>query len=278
MHDGLYDLLITERLAAQLDLVAADVRPLTEDAAEMLADVLGRQLGAILEDFTGEVGERSQRQLELVNALLVALRERLTRDGQVSPLAEIVDLVAQPPRLLRAVQSDRQFPESPDTGLSAPWLFTAGKGSPSLLQEIRRELASADQVDILVSFITVSGVRKLRDVLQQITALGADGQPRVRLRVLTTTYTGATEARALDELARLPGCEVRVSLDGRRTRLHAKAWLFHRKTGFGSAYVGSANLSGAALTGGLEWTVKLAQRSQGALFSRERPHNRVFFG
>jgi superfamily II DNA or RNA helicase/HKD family nuclease len=272
MHDGLYDLLITERLAAQLDLAAADVRALTADAAEVFADVLGRQLGAILEDVAGEDGERSQRQLELVNALLVALRARLTLDGQFSPLANIVDLVAQPPRLLKAVQSDRQFPESPEIGLSAPWLFTAGKGSPSLLQEIRRELGSANQVDILVSFITVSGVRKLRDVLQHITALGADGKPRVRLRVLTTTYTGATEARALDELARLPGCEVRVSLDGRRTRLHAKAWLFHRTTGFGSAYVGSANLSGAALTGGLEWTVKLAQRSQGSLFSRAVAH------
>jgi HKD family nuclease len=157
-----------------------------------------------------------------------------------------------------------------------PWLFTAGKGSPSLLQEIRRELASSDQVDILVSFITVSGVRKLQDVLQQITAKGAqqDGQaqPKTLLRILTTTYTGATEARALDELARLPGCEVRVSLDGRRTRLHAKAWLFQRKTGFGSAYVGSANLSGAALTGGLEWTVKLTQRAQEALFARAVAH------
>lgn len=272
MHDGLYDLLITERLAVKLDLASADVRALTADAAEVLADVLGRQLGAILEDVAGEDGERSQRQLELVNALLVALRERLTLDGQFSPLAEIVDLVAQPPRLLKALQSDRQFPEAPEIGLSAPWLFTAGRGSPSLLQEIRRELGSADQVDILVSFITVSGVRKLRDVLQHITALGADGKPRVRLRVLTTTYTGATEARALHELARLPGCEVRVSLDGRRTRLHAKAWLFHRTTGFGSAYVGSANLSGAALTGGLEWTVKLAQRSQGSLFSRAVAH------
>lgn len=92
--------------------------------------------------------------------------------------------------------------------------------------------------------------------------MGGQGRAATRLRILTTTYTGATEARALDQLARLPGCEVRVSLDGRRTRLHAKAWLFQRRTGFGSAYVGSANLSGAALTGGLEWTVKLTQRAQ----------------
>ena len=186
--------------------------------------------------------------------------------------ADVVDLVAPPLRVLRAVQRDRQFLASPEIGLSAPWLFTAGKGSPSLLQEIRRELASSDQVDILVSFITVSGVRKLQDVLQQITALGGQGRAATRLRILTTTYTGATEARALDALARLPGCEVRVSLDGRRTRLHAKAWLFHRKTGFGSAYVGSANLSGAALTGGLEWTVKLTQRAQEALFARAVAH------
>ena len=41
--------------------------------------------------------------------------------------------------------------------------------------------------------------------------------------MLTTTYVGATEQKALDRLAELPNCEVRVSLDGRRTRLHAKA-------------------------------------------------------
>ena len=246
--------------------------------AEFLADVITRQLSTILDDVSGDEAEKAKRQLELVNALLVMLRQRLAGssvDG-ASAAGEVVDLVVPPLRVLRAVQRDQQFPVSPEIGLGVPWLFTAGKGSPSLLQEIRRELASSDQVDILVSFITVSGVRKLQDVLQQITAKGAQqdaqAQPKTRLRILTTTYTGATEARALDELARLPGCEVRVSLDGRRTRLHAKAWLFQRKTGFGSAYVGSANLSGAALTGGLEWTVKLTQRAQEALFARAVAH------
>jgi HKD family nuclease len=71
-------------------------------------------------------------------------------------------------------------------------------------------------------------------------------QPRTRIRVLTTTYTGAAEQEALDYLARLPGCQVKFSLDGRPSRLHAKAWIFHRRTGFGSAYAGSANLCGVS--------------------------------
>ncbi len=278
LPDGLYDLLLTEGLAGSLATIhssSAQLLAVKGGATEFLADVVTRQLATILDDVAGEDADKSKRQLDLVNGLLVALRERLkpwVDSSEEVPSADVVDLVASPMRFLRAIKRDQQFSAPPEVGLAVPWLFTAGKGSPSLLQEIRRELASADQVDILVSFITVSGVRKLQDVLQQITAAGARGQGATRLRILTTTYTGATEARALDELARLPGCEVRVSLDGRRTRLHAKAWMFQRKTGFGSAYVGSANLSGAALTGGLEWTVKLTQRAQGPLFARAIAH------
>jgi HKD family nuclease len=269
--EGLYDLLLTEGLASRLDPARADIRELA-DGTELLTDALARQLGAILEDLGGDDLDKARRQLELVNALLVELRHRLRGGDKPRGEERSVELVASPLRVLKAVKADGRFPVAPEVGLAAPWLFTAGKGSPSLLQEIRCELTSADQIDILVSFITVSGVRKLQDVLRQVTALGADGQPRRRIRILTTTYTGATEVRALDELARLPGCEVRVSLDGRRTRLHAKAWIFHRRTGFGSAYVGSANLSGAALTGGLEWTVKLSQRAQESLFARAIAH------
>lgn len=268
LFDGLYDRLITETLSTALsndDNYA--VEPLqVEDAPERLAAHLAEQLTNILDDLEGDGAEKLQRQLDLINTLLIDVRLRFAHSSSNG------EAVSSPAQVLRAVHRQISPPLLPDTGLALPWLFTAGKGSPSLLNELRRELTACDQVDILVSFITHSGVRKLLDILQSITAVGADGQARTKLRVLTTTYTGATEIRALDELAALPGCEIRVSLDGRRSRLHAKAWLFQRKTGFGSAYVGSANLSGAALMGGLEWTVKFTERGQADLFERAKAH------
>lgn len=265
LPSGLYDLLLTERFSDALDPSASKTRPLDNTECERLAEVLQRQLVGVLNDLAD--GESVRPQLALVNGLLTELRGRL-----LPAAADVLELVADPPRVLTSVLRHGFHHEAPQTGLTVPWLFTAGKGSPSLLSELRRELGAAEQVDILVSFITISGLRKLRDVLGRITAVGADGEPPIRIRVLTTTYIGATEAAAVDELARLPGCEVRISLDGRRTRLHAKAWIFHRDTGFGSAYVGSANLTGAALMGGLEWTVKFTERAQGELYARAIAH------
>ena len=265
LPSGFYDLLLTERSRASLDAASSQVRLLDIADSARMAEVLHRQLAGVLNDLAE--GGQIAPQLALVNGLLTELRRRLTPES-----AQVLDLIADPPRVLTSVLHHGVHPEAPQTGLATPWLFTAGKGTPSLLSELRRELGAVGQVDILVSFITVSGVRKLRDVLTRITAVGADGKPPVRLRVLTTTYIGATDAAAVHELASLPGCEVRVSLDGRRTRLHAKAWIFRRATGFGSAYVGSANLTGAALAGGLEWTVKFTERTQGELYMRAVAH------
>ena len=69
-------------------------------------------------------------------------------------------------------------------------------------------------------------------------------------------------------LASLPGAQVRVSYDVQRTRLHAKAYLFERASGFGSACIGSANLSRPALTEGLEWTVKISQYASPAIWRK----------
>jgi superfamily II DNA or RNA helicase len=81
----------------------------------------------------------------------------------------------------------------------------------------------------------------------------------VPFRVVTTTYLGGTERAALDRLVRDYGAEVKVQYDARRTRLHAQAWLFRRHSGFDTAYIGSSNLSRAALLDGIEWNVRLSR-------------------
>ncbi len=267
---GLYDQLVTEELATRLNTMgdAAQTDELASaEATGPLLDLLSNTMSRLLASFETDPRDSLLKQLELVNGVLLHLRQRTS--GEVR---DAIALPQAPARRLRAIRIGGGEARLPETGLAAPWLFTAAKASPSLYHEIQREAIDCDQIDILVSFITVSGVRKLMEVLQRATAPDASGVGRTRIRVLTTTYTGATEQVALDMLARLTGCDVKVSLDGRRTRLHAKAWIFHRATGFGSAYIGSANLSGAALLGGLEWTVKLTEHTQRVIFERAKAH------
>jgi superfamily II DNA or RNA helicase len=143
--------------------------------------------------------------------------------------------------------------ERPDTPLGSNCLITGTRQDPSLVSQLCKEFATADSVDILCSFIKWSGVRIIEDSLR---ILADKGRP---IRVITTSYMGATDQKAVEALSKIPGTTVKISYDTRRTRLHAKAYMIHRQTGFSVAYIGSSNISQAALTDGLEWNVKISE-------------------
>ncbi|MEO8428721.1 MAG: phospholipase D-like domain-containing protein, partial [Verrucomicrobiota bacterium] len=139
----------------------------------------------------------------------------------------------------------------PVTSLTESSLFTGSPSDPQLVHELAREMRSSDSVDLLVSFIKWSGLRLLMNAFEEITTRGG------KARIITTSYMGASDPEAVEWLARLPNVSIRVSYDTERTRLHAKAYYFKRNSGFSTAYIGSANMSQAAMTSGLEWNLKV---------------------
>lgn len=244
LPDGVYESIVTqalERAIGEATRVGRSVQVEDLSAVEgtsllvrHLATELARRLGSL----------REEEQLDLCKRVLEAI-------GAKGPESSIAEGDAR--QALLAVYRDATKPPRPQTPLSLSSLLTGAAGEPRLGSELEAEISTADRIDALVSFVTWEGWRRMSDAFQRF---ALNQRP---LRLMTTTYTGATEAEAVEALAQLPGAQVRVSYDGRRTRLHAKAWLFHRRSGFSTAYVGSANLSRAALSGGLEWTVKVGQ-------------------
>lgn len=270
---GLYERFVYADEAAQLDSLAHSQQALIgEPSASQRREHLIHEITSRLPELLDDVANVSESKIEQARAELKVIAHLLREARLQTNSSANLRLPAEPLRLLKALHPVSTPPVLPVTGLTRPWIFTSARSDPSLLGELRAEIGTVDRVDILVSFITWSGVRKLMDVLKQATALDAQGHPRTCFRILTTTYIGATEARAVNALAELPGVQLRVSLDGRRSRLHAKAWIFHRNSSFGTAFVGSANLSESALIGGIEWTVKITQAADADLFSAASAH------
>ncbi len=260
LQPGVYEHLITHELGASLRAVAdsglIDRRALDPaDAHEVLARHLGALTRRALRSVRGETDTvRLARQVEVANQIAELV-------GGLVPDAVAPDELVEAAEELLGVARGRdlagqvRFPPRPAIPLTGSALLVGGRGQPEIGHELKRELASADRVDLLCAFVKWNGVRVLAEAIEEFVSRGG------ALRVITTTYIGATDRLALDRLAEM-GAQIRVSYDTRMTRLHAKAWLFHRGSGLSTAYVGSSNLSKAALSHGLEWNVRLAQAEQ----------------
>lgn len=262
---GLYERLVDrllEKRVGELESAGLKVDRVSVGSAELpflLSRYLEKRLLSGLRELSGESPDNLRIAFaNQILSLLAALSPGESPPELFSPASMIVSV---PP----VFSGGPAVLEPPLTGLSESTLLTGAPDDPSLLSELDKEIRSADRIDILMSFIKWSGLRILRPALLEATSRGT-----VPVRVLTTTYLGATEIACLDFLSALPGTEVRISFDEHRTRLHAKAWLFERKSGFSTAYVGSSNISNPALTSGLEWNLKVTMEDQPGVLEKIR--------
>ncbi|MFD4610821.1 DUF3427 domain-containing protein [Streptomyces sp. NPDC058451] len=255
---GVYERLITEDVRDELaQLQALGWKAVdAEVSKESSPHVLARHVGEVVARTLNQLP--SDQRVPFVNKVLESLAVSQTD-------AEPVSTVVDGPRQLLAL-AEQEAPGAyairPLTPLSETSLLTNSPEDLSLGAELRAELATADRIDLLCAFVKWYGIRVLEDALRAAKERG------VQIRVITTTYMGATDRHALDRLVRDFGATVKVNYEIRSTRLHAKAWLFRRKTGFDTAYVGSSNLSRAALLDGLEWNVRLSSVATPAVLNK----------
>jgi HKD family nuclease len=253
LERGLYETLVTESLETQLGDLDTALEPIRSAMrAPEAADRIALHLARVIERAVKSIAEaeRAKVGLDLARRLIDLIREMPAGAafGPERPVAagDVLESVVG-----RLPDGSLDAIVGPMIPLLDTTLLTNAPGEPRVGNQIQAEIRSADRIDVVMAFIRYSGISPLLEVLRRHCR---DGRP---LRVLTTTYTGSTEARALDVLVNL-GADIRVSYDTSSTRLHAKAWLFHRQSGFSTAYIGSSNLTHAAQISGLEWNVRVS--------------------
>ena len=257
LKKGIYENIINQEIERNIqETEAHQLVCLREqiDAAEsskILADYLAKAIRQKLED-TENVHDR----MTLVNRILAEYG--LVEDVQIADTSNLLtEVMTQQKDLLQ--KHSRSETVRPQSGFRVSNLFTGGNSVLSLGEEIRREIASADEIYFIVSFLKLSGLRLLFDDLKNFCQ-----REGTRLRIITTTYCGATEVKAVQQLSELPHTEIRISYHTEIERLHAKAYIFMRNSGMHTAYIGSSNLSKSAQTDGLEWNMRVT--------SIENPH------
>ena len=259
LKPGLYEQVINKELSDKIDDSAQLIDKRNIDKAEA-PQVLAGYLSEVIEKGLSRLaGDDIECQLGLANKIVSAVTELtgdeefdgLSVDQRAEQLLAVANMQNNADAMKRRITMTR-----PETSLASSSLFTGAGHEPQMMTELKKEIVSADRIDMLVSFIKWSGLVLIIDELQEFTARGG------QLRVITTSYMGATDVKAVEELIKLPHTEIKVSYDTERTRLHAKSYVFYRDTGFTTAYVGSSNMSNAAMTSGLEWNLKITAHDQ----------------
>ncbi|MEA2493338.1 MAG: hypothetical protein QOJ29_1249, partial [Thermoleophilaceae bacterium] len=254
--EGLHESVVTRDLATRVDSdlqFRADLATVHEPDQ---AHVLSRHVAERVRHYLAGIRD-SDRRLAATNELLAALE---ALDGAVeAPVRQLLSV-----RTPNVPGTLPRFNIRPKTPFNDTALLTNAHGEPSLASELRAELDSADSVDLLCAFVMWHGLRLLEKPLQEVR------EAKVPFRVVTTTYLGGTQREALDRLVRDFGAEVRIQYDAARTRLHAKAWMFGRNSGFDTAYVGSSNLTTSAMLEGVEWNVRLSKAETPELLTKFR--------
>lgn len=257
LKDGLYELVINKFLNEELKKAEHSkiIQKSVIDNAEA-PKILARYISDLVEKSLDQIVDKNYDKTRLINKIVSTIKEETGIDddrfSEIEKNEQLMAVLDKKNNILSVNNASKIV--RPETSIARSSLFTGAGHEPKMFTELKNEIASCDRIDMMVSFIKWSGLRLIFEELKNFTQNGGE------LRVITTSYMGVTESRAIEELYQLPNTRIKVIYDIERTRLHAKTYIFYRNTGFTTAYIGSSNLSKAAMTSGLELNVKVTYK------------------
>lgn len=265
LKSGIYESLIYEALKKKLETLT-DRYVFTDsidsgEAPKLLTNYVAKIINNLLSD--DSLFETLDGRFKFVNDILNYIDKNWQCDiddslltNQEELLSGIVDMAG-----LTKEQAKQRVEMRPLSGYTVSNLFTGSNTDISIDGEIERDIQTADEIYWIVAFVRFSGVRIFENALRAFLA-----RPNAKLRLITTTYMGASEPKAVDFLKQLAPdkVEIKVSYNSDLDRLHAKSYIFVRESGMNTAYIGSSNISRSALTKGLEWNMRIT--------NQENPH------
>lgn len=265
LKNGIYESLIYEALKKKLATLS-NKYVFTDsidsgEAPKLLTNYIARIINSLLSD--DSLFESLDGRFKFINDILNYIDKNwqcniddslLTNQKEL--LSGIVDMAG-----LTVDQARQRVTMRPLSGYTVSNLFTGSNTDLSIDGEIERDIQTADEIYWIVAFVRFSGVRIFENALREFLA-----KPNAKLRLITTTYMGASEPKAVDFLKQLApdNVEIKVSYNCDLDRLHAKSYIFVRESGMNTAYIGSSNMSRSALTKGLEWNMRIT--------NQENPH------
>ena len=275
IKEGIYEKVISDELEKKLKILTnyeyTTEKIDFEEAKVMLSKYIGevtrKALDYIRDNDKPEKEINLIKQIEACNKVIKVLTDISSESSlekyKISEKAEVLLSIYSKLNSVRNIKRIKEV--RPSTSIAHSSLFTGSKVEPSMISEIKKEIKTCDSIDMIVSFIKWSGLRMIIEDLKEFTK-----NDDHKLRIITTSYMKASDYKAIEELSKLPNTEVKISYDTNRTRLHAKAYFFKRETEFSTAYIGSSNLSNPAMTSGLEWNMKVAEKDSFDIINKFR--------
>ena len=182
---GLYEQIISQNLSRELATVAEPLKAIEEldeaEAPQALAGYVAEATRAALESISAE---DVNARVGLVNEIIQVLSSRKEELGSQSvdaPAQKLLQIMDPADPSLITGTTAAKVPR-PETPMAVSSLFTGSAHEPPMFMELKKEIATADRIDMLVSFIKWSGLRLIIDQLKEFTQRGG------LLRVITTSY------------------------------------------------------------------------------------------